>query len=147
MLIFEPMNFRRNIFTRNIREWLTLVVLIFGFFYLSGDSDQKNLKTGVGYHSTEITLLSSDDTEPISNDVSGSENPLEQSCKYIVEANYLGQLGPSDHKLDNDNSQFARQSPNVKIKSHADSKNTLSLVDSELAHQFTLLGEKPSGTS
>ena len=136
----------QNLFTRNIREWVTLAIVVFGFIYLTGEA--KDSRDQSGYSSTaQFALESADNNERATNDVSGSNKPVEQSTDFLVNASVTVQIVESVKKVDKSNSDFANQTDHKNVRCNADTKNTLSLVDSDLAHQFTLVGEKPSGTS
>lgn len=141
------MNLRNNIFFRNFREWLTLSALIFAFFYLTGDTSGHSDRFANTNGSTQIVLESSDNPETQSKDVSGNKKSENESSSWIIAIDFASLYGNNEKHSVNDNSQIVKETPVVSSGYQKDSKNTLSLVNSDLASQFTLLGEKPSGTS
>jgi hypothetical protein len=141
------MKLPKNIRSKNLGEWLTLAVLIFGFIYLTGDSD--NGKRTVSHNNgfSNIAIENSKDSESDSRDVSGSNSRAGETCSWIIAGDAVSIFGKTNRQPDNNNSEFACQSPSLTSEFTPLSMSSLSSVSSQLALQFTLVGEMPSGTS
>lgn len=76
-------------------------------------------------------------------------NPVSktESTAWIMTASLTTSTSNQSHRESKRISAFSSISVHQDQRSSFRDKNTLSMVDSDLGRQFTLLGEKPSGTS
>ena len=76
-------------------------------------------------------------------------NPVSktETTAWIIAASLTTTTSNQSYRDSRRNSEFSSISAHKDQKNRCTDKNTLSMVDSDLGRQFTLLGEKPSGTS
>ena len=128
-----------------------LPVLILSAFLLicfTSENSSEPVCSAEVYEQLELKSL----TDANSSDESSrgmATNPASktETTASILAASLTTSTSNQSYRDSRRNSDFSNISAPKDQKNRCRGKNTLSMVDSDLGRQFTLLGEKPSGTS
>ena len=128
-----------------------LPVLILSAFLLicfTSENSSEPVCSADAYEQLELKSLT--DANTVDEGSRGmATNPVSktETTAWIIAASLTTTTSNQSYRDSRRNSEFSSISAHKDQKNRCTDKNTLSMVDSDLGRQFTLLGEKPSGTS
>ena len=125
---------------------LILSVFLLICFTSEKVTDSSVLSAGSG-QLEQSTLLSVDIDTDGPNGMASNPVSNNEATAWLAAVSLTGSIGKHSHRDNKRPLDFSSLSSDKEHRDHAKDRNTLSLVDVKLGSLFTLLGEKPSGTS
>ena len=125
-----------------------LILSAFLLICLTSENSSEPVCSAEAYEQLELKSLT--DANTVDEGSRGmATNPVSktETTAWIIAASLTTTTSNQSYRDSRRNSEFSSISAHKDKRNRCTDKSTLSMVDSGLGRQFTLLGEKPSGTS
>ena len=125
-----------------------LILSAFLLICLTPENSSEPVHSADAYGQLELkSLTGANSDDEVSRGMATNPVSKTETTATIMAASLTTSTSNHSYRDVRRNSDFSDISAHKDQKSRCRDKNTLSMVDSDLGRQFTLLGEKPSGTS